>query len=67
MTDTLLLTVQEAADRLNLGRSLTYRLLLAGDLRSVTIGRARRVPVGAIEEFIQSRLDAVDNSPTVLG
>ncbi len=66
MTDTLLLTVQEAADRLNLGRSLTYRLLLAGDLRSVTIGRSRRVPVRAIEEFIQSRLDAVDNSPAVL-
>ena len=42
MTDKLLLTIPEAAERLSLGRSMVYQLIAAGRLRSVSIGRARK-------------------------
>ena len=51
--DKKLLTVSEAADMLGLGRSKAYQLVMQGELRSIQIGRARRVPVAALDEFIQ--------------
>jgi len=45
----LLLTVEEAAQRLGIGRSLFYELLALGDIESVRIGRLRRIPLGALE------------------
>jgi excisionase family DNA binding protein len=47
-----LLSVQEAAGELGIGRSLIYELLFSGALRSVKIGRRRLVPREAIEAFI---------------
>lgn len=52
----LLLTVPEAADALGLGRSVVYDLLLRGQLPSVKIGRARRIPLTALEAFVHDRL-----------
>ena len=51
----LLFTVTEAAARLGLGRSLVYTLVMSGQLDSITIGRARRVPAAALEAFIDTR------------
>ena len=51
-----LLTVAEVAQTLGLGRTLVYELVLRGDLGSIKIGRARRVPVSAVEAFIRERL-----------
>jgi excisionase family DNA binding protein len=53
----LLLTVQEAAQALGIGRSVVYELLLAGDLSGVRIGRTRRIPVSELERFIAARLE----------
>ena len=50
----LLLTVEQAARRLNIGRSTLYELLQSGRLKSVTVGRLRRVPTSALSEFIDS-------------
>jgi excisionase family DNA binding protein len=36
------LTVEEAAQRLRIGRTLTHALIAAGDVESVRIGRLRR-------------------------
>ena len=47
----VLLTVKEAADRLGSGRSLVYDLLNRGEVESVRIGRLRRIPVGAVDEY----------------
>jgi len=47
-----LLTIQEAAEVLRLGRSKVYELVSTGRLASVSIGRARRVPAEAITEFL---------------
>ncbi|MBE9498487.1 helix-turn-helix domain-containing protein [Streptomyces sp. GKU 257-1] len=52
-----LLTVEEAARRLGIGRTVCYRLISAGELESVTVGRLRRVPADAVPEYV-SRLRA---------
>jgi excisionase family DNA binding protein len=48
-----LLTVAEAAQRLGIGRSHAYIFVLRGQLESVKIGRSRRVPADAIEDFVR--------------
>jgi excisionase family DNA binding protein len=48
----LLLTVNEAAQTLSLGRSAMYALLLSGAVPSIKIGRVRRVPLYGLEAFI---------------
>jgi excisionase family DNA binding protein len=60
----LLLTPQEAADSLGVSRSLVYELIGSGRLESVRIGTCRRIPIGALEMFVQElRLGAVARSP----
>ena len=48
----MLLTVVEAARRLGIGRSSMYRLLDAGEVRSIHVGRSHRIPVDALSEFV---------------
>ena len=48
----MLLTVEEAADRLSIGRTKVYELVANGELGSVTIGRCRRIEVEAVAAFI---------------
>jgi len=50
----LVLTVEEAAKRLGIGRSLMYALVKAGDVESVTIGRLRRIPADALTTYVAS-------------
>jgi excisionase family DNA binding protein len=52
--DKLLLTPQEAAAVLSIGRTKVYELMEAGLLESVTIGRCRRVPVEALPPFVEA-------------
>jgi excisionase family DNA binding protein len=49
----LLLTVEEAAHRLGIGRSHAYVYVLKGELPSVKLGRARRVPADELEGFVE--------------
>ena len=49
----MLLTPLECAHALGLGRSKVYELLSKGELESIRIGTARRIPVSAIETFIE--------------
>ena len=53
MDEKRLLTVAEAARRLGIGRSHAYIYVLRGDLESVKLGRSRRVPVEAIDAFVE--------------
>jgi excisionase family DNA binding protein len=46
-----LLTVDEAARRLSLGRTATYRLVSTGELASRKIGRSRRVLAASVREY----------------
>jgi excisionase family DNA binding protein len=45
--------VQEAAEALGLSRSTIYEQMRSGRLRSVKIGRSRRIPAQAITEFVE--------------
>ncbi|MFF3288474.1 excisionase family DNA-binding protein [Streptomyces sp. NPDC003023] len=58
-----LLTVEEAARRLRIGRTLCFRLVGTGELESVPIGRLRRVPATAIPEYV-NRLRAANKPAT---
>lgn len=50
----LLLTPKQAAGALGLGRSRVCELMRDGRLRSVTIGRSRRIPYACLLEFVDS-------------
>ena len=54
----ILLTVPEACEYLQMGRSRIYLEILSGRLRSVKIGRSRRVPTYALAEFVQRLTEA---------
>lgn len=48
-----LLTIATAARLLGVGRSTAYELIAAGELEVVHIGRSARVPVAAIDAYIE--------------
>ncbi|MFP3119204.1 excisionase family DNA-binding protein [Streptomyces sp. Iso 434] len=48
----VLLTVEEAARRLRIGRTTCFKLVSTGELESVTVGRLRRVPVDALPVYV---------------
>ena len=51
----VLLTIPQAARRLAIGRSKLYALIGTGEIEVLHIGRAVRVPVEAIEEFVAGK------------
>ncbi|MGX1504630.1 UNVERIFIED_CONTAM: excisionase family DNA binding protein [Streptomyces graminofaciens] len=59
-----LLTVEEAARRLRIGRTLCFRLVGSGELESVVVGRLRRVPPAAVHEYV-TRLRAANRPAAV--
>ena len=52
----LLLTVEEAAVLLRLGRTNTYQLVMSGAIQSVKVGRRRLVVRAGLEKFVESLL-----------
>jgi excisionase family DNA binding protein len=54
-TEPILLTIPEAARRLGIGRTLAYELIADGQLDVVHIGRAARVPVEAVHDFVTAK------------
>lgn len=50
----LLLTPNEAAEQLAVSRTKIYELMASGTLRSIHIGRLRRVPIDALRDFIEA-------------
>ncbi|QKV94010.1 helix-turn-helix domain-containing protein [Streptomyces sp. NA02950] len=58
----LALTVEEAARRLSVGRTTMYALIRAGAVRTVPIGRLRRVPVQALSDYLADRMQSNSQS-----
>jgi excisionase family DNA binding protein len=56
----LLLTPEEAAEALSVGRTKVYQLIGEGTLRSVRIGKCRRVPTSALVELVEELTGSVD-------
>ena len=53
----LLLTPEEAAEVLRVGRTTVYALMRCGDLRAVHIGRSCRISQAQVERYVR-RLEA---------
>ncbi len=47
----VLLTVEDAAERLSISRTRMYALIKSGDVTSVRVGRLRRIPATALVAF----------------
>jgi len=52
----VLLTIDEAAAALSIGRTLLYDLLMRKQIASIKVGRVRRVPMAAIDAYVQGQL-----------
>lgn len=52
----VLLSVDEAAAALSMGRTFVYELLTRGEIVSIKIGRRRRIPVSALQAFVTRQL-----------
>lgn len=55
--DKKLVTVAEASVLMGISRSLLYSLVMRGEVPSIKIGRARRIPVTAIDEWIARQVE----------
>jgi len=47
-----LLSVEESLKALGIKRSMFYRLIRAGDIRTVKVGNRRLIPVDALKEYV---------------
>lgn len=48
-----LYTVLEAAETLRISRTKMYELLTTHKIESIRIGRSRRIPAEAVEDYVQ--------------
>ena len=48
----VILTVEQAAEALGIGRTFMYELIGSGEVESVLIGRLRRVPANALCDYV---------------
>ncbi len=48
----MLLTAEQAAQSLAIGRTKVFELIRSGELESIRIGSSRRIPIDAIESFV---------------
>ena len=53
----ILVSVADAAHMLSIGRTAAWELVRKQKIKSVKIGRTRRVPVSAVQEYVQRLLD----------
>ena len=53
----ILVPVAVAARMLSIGRTATWELVRKQKIKSDKIGRTRRVPLSAIEEYVQRLMD----------
>ncbi|HEY1388098.1 MAG TPA: helix-turn-helix domain-containing protein [Ktedonobacterales bacterium] len=49
----LLLTADEAAAALSIGRTLLYHLTMTGQLHSIKVGGARRFPLQSLQDYVE--------------
>ena len=49
----ILVTVETAAEMLGISRSVVYQKIGSEEIESIKIGRSRRIPVEAIEQYVE--------------
>ncbi len=53
----ILLTPQETWKTLKISRSMCYHLIRTGEIKSIRVGRAIRIPKAALLEWLESKMD----------
>ncbi|OJY45017.1 helix-turn-helix domain-containing protein [Pseudonocardia sp. 73-21] len=53
----VLVTPEEAADALRIGRCTVYDLIRTGQLQSFKIGKLRRIPVESVHDFARRMIE----------
>ena len=61
----LLLTTEEAASVLGIGRTRMYQLVRTGKVRSVTLGRSRRIRPEDLQAYVQQLAGQSDQGEEV--
>lgn len=56
----LLFSIDEAAAVLSLGRTLVYDLVMRDEIHSIKVGRMRRIPLSALQEYVARKLLELD-------
>lgn len=54
----LLVRPEEAARMLQISRTEMFRMIGSGEIASILIGRRRRIPVAALNEYVAVRIAA---------
>ena len=65
----ILVSIPEAARRLSISRSSLYKAILARKIRTVRIGRSRRVPISELSALVDRALrqeDDEDGEPRLI-
>lgn len=52
----LLLSPEEAAAVVGVGRTTMYQLLSSGAIRSIQVGKLRRIPVAALNDWVAQQV-----------
>ena len=60
----LLLSVEAAAERLDIGRTLLYELIAAGQIQTIHVGRLHKVPVESLHEYIERQRASAGGAST---
>lgn len=55
----VLLTIEEAAAAMSIGRTYMYDLVMRRQILSIKVGRKRRIPVSALHEFVARQVQAM--------
>jgi excisionase family DNA binding protein len=56
----LLLSIDEAAALMSLGRSAMYALVMRSEVASIKVGRMRRIPLSALQAFVTRQLSDLE-------
>jgi excisionase family DNA binding protein len=56
----LLLRPEEAARALGISRTKLFELIASGEIESIRIGRARRIPADVLEDWVARRRTQAD-------
>jgi excisionase family DNA binding protein len=48
----MLFTIEEVANILHIGRSTVFKLIKEGSIQSIKMGRSRRVPIDAMQNYV---------------
>ena len=56
----VLLSVEEAASAMSLGRSFISEVVMRKEIASIKVGRMRRIPMTALQDFVERQLLLVE-------